>query len=123
MSLSLVASGSMWNVIESLEWKKQAGEQHRYYLKVAKFLKTNCDDEFIKQVREFVSERTAVLRNAIEEAEGRNHTRYWNGGDDSFDDVLHQCVGNGEEFYNEILFNPEQLIDVDYVESFVYCFQ
>jgi len=117
------SDATMWKMIEALNWRTKSTEQYRYYTKVAKFLKGTCDKETREQLENFVRERTAVLRNVITKAEGRNNTRYWNGGDDSFDDVLHQSVGNGEEFYNEILFNPEQLIDVDYVESFVYCFQ
>lgn len=111
----------MWKYIEELNWKVLS-KKKRGYEEGKLYMLENFTPKRGKEIDDFVRERHNELYKRIEEYERANDTHCGSyGGDDSFGDMIHHVIGLGEEKFNEIMEDPSQLNDMDYVESFSYC--
>jgi len=111
----------MWQEISKMQWGKFSKE-HRGYNDVKQKMLKQYSQEFCKEIHEFASERMQDVMVEMSNYEAINGVRCFDGGDDATSDVCYHVVGLGEKMFKKVLSNPELLKNIDYVESFSYCF-
>jgi hypothetical protein len=106
----------LWKLIEGANWQSDND-----YERIATLFKS-YPKEVYEQLQNFFGEKSDALRLKFNEA--------WLGdpgigvSDDGWSDLTSEVVGRGEKFYNGITVKKLQKMakELDYTESFAYCF-
>jgi len=121
----ILTKKELWKLIEKAEWTKDH-DFKRIGKKYAKLPKR----EF-HQLDKFHKKKHSNLYNLYYDAWlGNDGGAGIECSDDSWGDLINECVGRGKKFYNKIYRNYDKglkklqkmAISYDYNESFSYCF-
>jgi len=101
-----------WDLIEKCNWKSDYNyERICQELKDLKFL--NSKEEYKEFEKKFYETKNILYKKTFD---------FYNyGGDDSFDDMLSDTIGQGEKSYNNMINNPSYC-NYNGKESFAYSF-
>lgn len=113
-----------WEIVDEMNWSV-----NHDYKKILAELNYKYDVMEIDDLRQFaVAKREELIKvlyaHALEKT-GSQYS-YYGVSDDGFWDLTAHIVGSGEDYYNEVMQDPEKakvLADSrKYVENFEYCF-
>lgn len=117
-----LTAAEAWTIIGLFGW----GTKTTDYKKVSEALYAVYGKEEIKKLEAFVNARTGDLYNAVRNYEMKHGTLEV-GSDDGFSDLCYHVVGLGQKEFEHCMADPTLLQkrhrDLDYTESFSYCFQ
>ena len=108
-----------WRMIESLKWKSDHD-----YERISDEL-SKLDTSVKSELEDFVRNKASILYKKYRDAWlGNDGGPGFSVGDDSWDDLVYDVVGRGEDFYNSITTDKlrEMANNKDFEESFSYCF-
>lgn len=119
---------TFWELVEQLNWKESCNKSLKFLQH--KFRKICNDNSYVmKYFNDCRRGYLESLQNTLTEYQlktygNRCSNEFFNGGDDSWDDLTNHIIGLGKDIYFDVLNNPEnakKYMD-EYTESFAYCF-
>jgi len=111
----------MWNKITEIDWEGTWPNNDGYAVAKQMLLDTYTEQE-CREFTEFVTECHVALSEQVRAYECRHRItcgKYI--GLDSFNDMIAQVIGLGEQKFNAVFANPMILGSVEFGESFMYC--
>lgn len=109
-----------WTVVATLNWKANPNPRtHREYLE------SNFSPEEVRAIHnhyhDLYDEIDAVLTKHLNNPAAANTI-----SSDQFTDLCSEIIGRGQDYFNQVLANPEiariMIANKDFKESFSYCF-
>ena len=107
-----------WKLIEDANWKSDHS-----YKRISSEWSTLPRDTF-RMLEKFVDRKAGEMYVKYEKAWlGRDGGPGIDASDDGFNDLIHDVIGRGEQFYNSVTVDKlrEMATNRDYEESFAYC--